>query len=96
MVPGERCLWRVGDIGGACLQGEGEARRGRLRMERECVCVEKEVYLLVVPDEFPCGFGTGGEGVVRRHAVRHEESGRCHALQLHLQPLPVCCANGIC
>ena len=83
-------------MGGACLQGEGEARRGRLRMERECVCVEKEVYLLVVPDEFPCGFGTGGEGVVSCHAVRHEEGGRCHALQLHLQPLPVCCANGIC
>ena len=68
-------------------------------MERECVCVEKEEgrgYLLVVPDEFPCGLDAGGEGVVSRRAIRHEEGGRCHALQLHLQPLPVCCANGIC
>ena len=44
-----------------------------------------ERNLLVVPDDLACGLDAGGEGVVRRHAIRHEEGGRCDALQLHLQ-----------
>ena len=47
----------------------------------------------MVPDDLVCGLDAGGEGVVRRHAIRHEEGVWCHALQLHLQLLPVCCAN---